>query len=70
MASVNFTQGLAYNVRTGNCPVCRKRKSKVRRSGSVGITCGHPFCMKTWLPGGRHIHEKEVVIEKEEHESD
>jgi hypothetical protein len=42
----NLDRQIKYAAVTGNCPVCRKRKS------AHGITCGRWGCINLWLPGG------------------
>lgn len=62
---INFQAAIAYNQRTGLCPICRRRPSKRRKSGSVGVTCGHPLCIRIWLPG-HYLYEKEAPIPQTE----
>lgn len=49
---------LAYATRTGKCPMCGTRpRARWKDTGDTRVTCGHPDCVRAWLPGKKEVDD-------------
>lgn len=60
-------RAIAYQRRTGLCPVCKVNPSRWYADGTQGMACSDA-CMVIWIPGRRDMHE-EAVQAKQENEN-